>query len=534
MVQRILHNGHIVTLNTQQPYASALAIDFGRVVAIGRDEDILLLQKPHTIIENLAGKTLIPGLTDAHIHWEWLSRALQSVDLFEVPSKAEAITRVAERVAKTAQGDWVTGRGWTQDLWVGGAFPTAEDLDNVAPDNPCYFSAKSGHAAWVNSKALERCGITPSTSDPEGGQIVRDSQGIPTGILLESAMKLVEDHIPNPTGEQLADAMHHAQSLALQAGITGIHDFDNPSCLYALQILRERGDLAIRVTKQINQKWLHHAIESGIRSGFGDAWIRFGALKLFADGALGPRTAYMLEPYEGEPNNTGIVVVPKEEMLDYMSRASAAGIASTVHAIGDAAVRDVLDVFEAIRQQEAQRGIPPQALRHRIEHVQIIHPDDVDRLAKLNIIASMQPIHATSDWEIATRYWGEERCELAYNARKQIDLGARVVFGSDSPVEPFEPLRGISAAVTRQRPDGTPAGGWYPDTRLTLDEALHGFTTGAAYATHMEHELGQLRVGYWADAVLLDKDPYAIPPEELLSLNILGTMVDGIWRFGGV
>lgn len=531
MVQTILHHGNIITLASDQPHATALAIQHGRIVALGSDDDVLNLRRPQTKIYNLRGRTLMPGLTDAHIHWEWLARALQTVDLFEVPTKQEALNRIAQRTPQLSPGEWLTGRGWTQDLWQGGAFPTASDLDSILPDNPCYFSAKSGHAAWVNSHALALSGITASTPDPEGGQILRHADGTPTGVLLESAMELVSQNIPNPTSEQLADYMEEAQKLALASGMTGIHDFDNPSCLHALQILRERGQLHMRVLKQINQKWLAPAIESGIRTGFGDEWIRMGALKLFADGALGPRTAYMQQPYEGEPDNVGIIVVPKDEMLDYVSRASMAGIASTIHAIGDAAVRDVLDVFQQVRTEEARRGIPTSALRHRIEHVQIIHPDDAPRLAQLGIIASMQPIHATSDWQMADRYWGE-RAQYAYNARLQLDLGAHVVFGSDAPVEPFEPLKGIYAAVTRQRPDGSPRGGWYPQARLTLEEAWRGFTTGAAYAAGMEHRLGQLKTGYLADAVLLDRDPFTIPAHELLSTQILGTMVGGEWRYG--
>ena len=327
----------------------------------------------------------------------------------------------------------------------------------MAPEHPVYLSAKSGHAAWVNSAALRRAGITEGTIDPEGGQILRDADGAATGILLETAMDLVSDHIPSPTSDELADMMADAQEHALRSGITMIHDFDEPSCLAALQILRERGDLALRVLKQINQKWLEAAIDSGIRSGFGDDWIRIGALKLFADGALGPKTALMFEHYLGEPENFGMALVDKEEMIEYVSRASAVGLPSSIHAIGDKAVHDTLDVFESVRREEAERGDERSDRRHRIEHVQIIHPGDVDRLAKLDVIASMQPIHATSDMMTADRYWGE-RTAFAYNPRLQLDQGARVAFGSDAPVEPLDPLIGIHAAVTRQR-DGR-AGWW--------------------------------------------------------------------------
>lgn len=529
MIQTILFNGNIITLNAEQPRVSAVAISYGRVVALGDDDTIRALKNSNTTEVNLGGKTVLPGLTDAHIHWEWTSKGLRAVDVFEVESKAIALDRVIERVQTTSAGEWITGWGWAQDMWEDRAFPTKADLDAIAPDNPVALTAKSGHAVWANSKALELAGITNSTSDPEGGQIQRDANGEATGILLESANDLVRKNVPEPTPDQLADMMADAQQLALKYGLTMIHDFDNPSCLNALQILRERGDLSIRVQKQINQAWLSAALESGIRQNFGDNWIRIGALKLFADGALGPKTALMFDPYEGEPDNFGITVVDKEEMVEYVSRASANGMQSTVHAIGDKAVHDVLDVFEHVRGEEKQRGEARSTRRHRIEHVQIIHPQDLDRLAQLDIIASMQPIHATSDMITADRYWGE-RTQYAYNPRIQLDRGVKLAFGSDSPVEPFDPFKGIHASITRQR-NGQPENGWHPSARLTLDETLIGYTQGPAYAAHMEDQLGKLAEGYLADLIVLDRDIYAIEPDEILDINVLGTMVDGEWRY---
>lgn len=533
MVDRILYNGHITTLYGKQTYAEALAIRNGRVLALGASDRILRLADAETQLENLDGNAVIPGLTDAHIHWELLTRSLQAVNLYEVPSKAEAVQRVAERAANTAADDWILGQGWAQDMWAGGAFPTAADLDAVTGDSPAYFTSKSLHASWANSAALRIAGITASSNDPAGGRIVRDADGNPTGILLESAMDLVARRIPPPTPNALADAMLYTQELALSVGLTGFHDFDNPSCLRALQILRERGELHLRVVKQINRAWLPHALELGIRWGFGDDWLRFGALKLFADGALGPRTALMIEPYENEPDNYGIVVTDKEDMQALISQASAGGLPATVHAIGDKAVHDVLDIFEAVRKEEAARGEPPEQRRHRIEHVQLIHPDDSQRLAELGIIASMQPTHATSDYERADQFWGE-RSKWAYNARLQLDQGVRVAFGSDAPVEGFNPLDGIYAAVTRRRPDGSPGpDGWYPELRLTLDEALRGYTQGPAYAAGMEDRLGMLAPGYLADLVVLDQDLTSIEPDAIPQTSVLGTMVAGEWRHGG-
>lgn len=533
-IDRVLYNGNIITLDDGQPRVSALAIQGGRVIAYGSDEDMLHLADAETIRENLGGKTVIPGLTDAHIHWEMTSKSLQQVNVFEVAEKAIAIQRVAERVAKTASGRWVTGYGWFQTIWPDKTFPTAADLDNIAPHHPVYLMAKSGHAAWVNSAALRLCGISASTPDPDGGQITRDASGQPTGILLETAMMMVSKHIPNPTPYELADQMKIAQGLALACGLTGLHDFDEPSCLRGLQILRERGELGLRVVKNVNKHWLSAALDSGIRWGFGDDWLRFGGLKIFADGALGPRTASMIEPYEGEPNNYGIITTDKEEMAELVSRASAAGWPSTIHAIGDRAVHDVLDVYEAVRGEEAERGEAPTTRRHRIEHVQIIHPSDAHRLAQLNIIASMQPIHATSDMLAADRYWGA-RSKWAYNPRLQLDQDVVVAFGSDSPVEPFEPFKGIHAAVTRQRPDGSPGDqGWYPEARVTLDEALRGYTLGPAYTAGMEDRLGKLAPNYLADLVVLDHDLYATPSSDLLNIKVEATMVGGVWRYGGL
>lgn len=528
MIQTILFNGNIITLDANQPRVSALAVSYGRVAALGADAEIRRLANAATAQVNLDGKTILPGLTDAHIHWEWQARALRAVDVFEAPSKQHAIERVRRRVEQTAPGEWIEGQGWTQSLWEGGAFPDLSDLDAVAPDNPVALEAKSGHALWVNSKALERAGITRSTPDPEGGKIQRGADGQAAGILLESAMNLVREKVPNPRPEQLADMMAEAQREALKRGITMIHDFDDPSCLVALQILRERGALSLRVLKHINQKWLDAAIESGIRAGFGDDWIRIGALKLFADGALGPKTALMFAPYEGEPDNYGMAVVDKEEMVEYVSRASAYGLPATIHAIGDKAVHDALDVFENVRREEAQRRQPAASRRHRIEHVQIMHPQDLSRLAALDIIASMQPIHATSDMIMADRYWGE-RTQYAYNPRIQLDYGARIAFGSDAPVEPLDPLLGIHAAVTRQRA-GQPKGGWHPQAKLNLHETLLGFTQGPAYAAGMEDRLGKLAPGYLADLIALDRDIYAVAADEIPELKVIGAMVGGDWR----
>jgi predicted amidohydrolase YtcJ len=343
-------------------------------------------------------------------------------------------------------------------------------------------------------------------------------------------MNLVARLVPTPGMAELAGLMERAQSLAWQAGLIGIHDFDDPSAFEAMQYLREQGKLGLRVVKNINKPYIDHAIALRLRWGFGDDWLRLGGLKIFADGALGARTALMIDPYEGEPDNRGIMVTDKEEIYEKVSAASRAGFPSTIHAIGDRAVHDVLDVYETVRREEAAQGIRPVERRHRIEHVQLIHPSDSQRLAELGVIASMQPIHATSDYLMAERYWGA-RSRWSYNARLQLDSGAKIAFGSDSPVEPFEPLKGIHAAVTRRRADGSPGPeGWYPELRLTVDEAIRGYTQGPAYAAGVENRLGQIAPGFLADLVALDRDLYAVPPDELLATQVVGTMVGGVWR----
>lgn len=535
MIDRILFNGSILTMDAQAPRVSAIAIQRGHIVAAGTDDEILSLAGAGTIRENLNQRFVIPGLTDAHIHFLGTTGLLHQVNLFDVPSKAEALNRVAARAANVPAGEWIEGYGWWQELWDDRRFPTAADLDRVTPNHPVFLRTRSGHAAWVNTLALKLCGITRDTPDPDGGQIVHDEQGEPMGILYEwSAMGLVGDRIPTKTVEQDADQMLAAQTLVLSMGMTGIHDFDDPPCLAALQVLREHGQLGIRALKHINKDYFPAAQESGLRFGFGDDWLRIGALKMFADGAIGPRTAAMIEPYEGEPNNVGIIVTDKEEMIEWALKATRAGLPSTIHAIGDRAVHDVLDVLERTREEESRLGIPRAARRHRIEHVQLIHPSDVDRLAKLNIIASMQPIHATSDMDTADRYWGT-RSAYAYNPRLQLDRGVVVAFGSDSPYDILDPIKGIHAAVTRRRADGRPgAEGWYPMARVSLDEAIRGYTVGAAYAAGMENRLGRLSPGYLADLVVLDRDWYRMPPDEILETRVMGTMVDGEWRFGGV
>lgn len=533
-VDRVLYNGKVFTQDERQVQVTALAIGNGRILATGDDHEMLALTGAGTKRENLDGRVVLPGLTDAHLHWQMTAMALQRVDLYEVPSREEALRRVAERAATVPVGDWLLGGGWRQDIWEDRAFPTAAELNAVAPNHPTLLTDKSGHAGWVNDAALRLAGLDASSEDPPGGSLQRDESGALTGILFERAIDLVRCHIPPQSDEDLADAMLAAQKKAWAAGLTGIHCFDGPSSLRALQILRERGQLALRVCKLVKTEFIYGALEVGLRQGFGDDWIWLGAQKIFADGALGPRTAYMMEAYEGEPDNFGICITDAEEMTEKVIRASAAGFASAIHAIGDRAVHEVLNVFEAARKEEAAAGISWEQRRHRIEHLSLVHLPDIPRVAGIGVIASVQPIFAPSDYPLADRYWGE-RSQYAYDTRTQLDLGARVAYGTDSPVEPLEPFINIHAAVTRQRVDGSPGPeGWYPAAKLTLAEAIAGYTTGPAYAAGREHCLGQLRAGYHADLIVLDREIHALPPAELHKTQILATMLGGEWYHGSL
>jgi predicted amidohydrolase YtcJ len=529
----ILYNATIHTLDADQPLVTALAIAAGKIVAAGDESDLRPLLRPGGEALDLEGRLVLPGLVDAHVHLSWYADYLHDVNLRGTATAEEAAARVAARAAELPPGTWIRGHGWSQDTWADRAFPTAAQLDAVVPDHPAYLMAQSYHAAWVNSRALRRAGIHTATAAPEGGTIGRDAAGAPSGVLFETAMDLVASAIPPRTPEEMAGRVKVAIARAHRSGLTGVHDFDGALAFRAYQTLQQRGDLTLRIVKNIPVTLLDEAIAVGLQWGFGNDFLRIGGVKTFADGALGPRTAWMIDPYEGEPENLGISVTDPEEMMDNVRRASAAGLPSTIHAIGDRAVHHVLNIYQTVRAEEAARGLKPAQMRHRIEHVQLIHPDDAHRLGELGIVASMQPNHAPSDMHMADSYWGE-RAGYAYNIRLQLDAGAPVALGSDAPVEPIEPLPNLYAAVTRRRPDGSPgAEGWRPGPngrhRLSVAEAVRGFTTGPAFAAGLEDRLGQLRPGYLADLVVLDHDIFSSPPEAILETQVMGTMVNGRW-----
>lgn len=532
----ILHNGAIYTMNAAKPRAEAIAIAGGRVLAVGGNAEIQSLRATQGREIDLGGRTVTPGFTDAHLHFLSYGLGLQEIELAGVATLAEALASVAARAAATPAGQWLTGRGWDHTLWGRGDFPTRQDLDRAAPAHPVFLRRKCGHAGWANSRALALAGVTAETPAPFGGAIDHDSvTGQPTGILKDAAMGLLFQLFQEPALAEATGAIKAAMSHAHKAGLVGVHTMEGAGAFRAFQALQASGELKLRITMQIPEENLDAAIQAGLRSGFGNEWLRIGGVKIFSDGALGARTAYMLEPYEEAPDNIGLPMASTAHLREVIAKASRAGIASFVHAIGDRANREVLDAIEAARTLETVNATrnTQYALRHRIEHAQIIHPYDIPRFAALGVIASMQPIHATQDMLIADALWGQ-RSATAYPWRSLLDTGAALAFGSDAPVETLSVLAGIHAAVTRRRPDGAPGpAGWYGEQRLTVAEAVHAYTAGAAYASGEETVKGSLTPGKLADLVILSQDIFSVPPMRILETEVVGTMVGGEWAHGG-
>mgnify|MGYP005855469795 CR=1 FL=1 len=514
-------NGTVYTMEPGQPTVGAVAIGGGRILALGEDEAVRPYVGPGTEILDLRGRVAIPGLIDAHIHFAAYGLSLQRVDLAGARSPDEVVERVRTRAAATPLGEWVLGRGWDRNLWSPPDFPRRQVLDAATSAHPVALGSKDGHALWVNSLGLQRLGIAGGV-DSWGAQVVRDVEtGEATGVLLEEAAGAVWERIDAPSRPALRQAILVAAADALRLGLTGVHDCEGGDELAAFAELWREQALPLRVYMLIPRRSLEAAVSVGLQTGFGDEWLRVGHLKLFADGALGSRTADMLQPYRGEPGNRGIEVLDTALLRDFVERASRARIAVATHAIGDRANRRVLDVYGETRPAWSSASLRP-----RIEHAQLLAKSDLHRLAQIGVIASMQPIHATSDWEMAEAQWGA-RCEGAYAWRTLLDSGAVLAFGSDCPVETLDPLAGIHAAVTRQRADGTPKDGWHAEQRLTAYEAVRAYTWGAAYAAGEERQKGTLAPGKVGDLVVLSDDIFRIPPRQLLQVRVLATICGG-------
>ncbi|HEX9797616.1 MAG TPA: amidohydrolase [Anaerolineales bacterium] len=505
-------------------HVEGLAIYRGKVVAIGSAEELTPLRGPQTQVDQLAGSTVLPGLTDAHLHTGSYARSLQAVDCL-TPTLEACLDRIRRRAGDTPPGGWIVGHGWDQNLW--GRWPSAADLEAVAPQHRIYLTARSMHAGLASHLALNSAGIQVGSHPDRAEQIQRSDDGEPTGILFEHAMALVANQVERPGPAELADMLEAAQQRLWRYGVTGVHDFDGATTFAAFQILHRAGRLGLRILKQIRAEYLESALALGLRPGYGDDWLRIGNVKIFTDGALGPRTAAMLSPYE-KSSDTGILLMDREQVLEVAQRARQAGFAMTIHAIGDRANHEALEALSLLRQTNGDLDSPE--LPDRIEHLQLMQLDDIRRPADLGVIASMQPVHATSDRDMAELAWGH-RVERGYAWRSIKDQGAILAFGSDAPVEEPNPFHGLHAAVTRRdfrRPD---LAAWHPEQCLTLSEALAAYTTGPALAAGLATTCGQLAPGYGADLIVLARDPFELDLDLLAGLSPSATMTGGVWRF---
>jgi len=529
MAVKVLRHPRIYTGDSRHPWARALAVVDGKIAALDVAAEAWAAA-PGAVVEEAGGALVIPGLTDAHIHAMWYALSLRELNLRDL-SRAALLDAVAARARELPPGTWITGRGWDQTLWDDAGwqtnparFPTAAELDPAAPQHPVALIAKNAHAWVVNSAALRMANITAETPDPLHGKLGRLPDGSPDGMLFEDATRLVRVVIPPATLDEIVDALDVAQEHLLAFGITGVHDVDGVPAFAAFQELHRQQRLRLRVVKYVRLESLDAVLDAGLRSGYGDDWLRFGGLKLFADGALGSRTGAMFAPYEGEPDNLGLLTLEPEQLIEVTQRAAAGGLALAIHAIGDRANALVVDALEAVREFNP-------ALRHRIEHVQSMRPEDQARMGRAGFVASMQPIHAIHDMAMADRYLGSQRTPQAYAWRSVAGAGSVLAFGSDAPIEIFDPFIGLYAAVTRRREDGFPGpAGWHPEQRLTLPEALRAYTWGAAYAVGLETRMGLLTPGHVADLAVLDHDIFALPSEALLETHVVRVMVDGRWH----
>lgn len=511
----------IRTLNPGQPIAEALVMKDGTIVYVGAREDALDVAGSGAVVEEFPDSVIVPGLVDAHAHLSSLGRSLALVNLSTAKSEADAIGRVKRAGESTLQGEWVVGRGWDQNDWANKAWPTHETLDGAFPDRPVYLTRVDGHAAWVNSEAMRRAGLTAATKDPPGGRILRDEKGAPTGVLIDNAMDLVAAKVPAPSPEEQQKRLKLALETCARLGLTAIHDAGTE--LEAFRILQNwdmAGVLPVRVYAMADGQGAQADEYLGL-GVFKGRHLEMRAVKLLVDGALGSRGAALKAPYSDEPGQSGLLLLEPAELEAKARAFSERGFQVAVHAIGDRANALVLDVLTKL--EEAKAGG-----RHRVEHAQVLSLEDIGRFAKAGLVASFQPTHATSDMPWAEARLGSERIKGAYAWQSVLATGAHVAFGSDFPVEDPNPLLGLYAARTRQDVQGKPPGGWMPEQKLTGEQALAGFTTGAAWAAFAEQRRGVLKVGADADFVVLPVDPVADPPEALLQAKVQVTVVDGV------
>ena len=470
---------------------------------------------------DLEGATIVAGLVDAHLHLRGVGRARRNVDLLGTGSAAEVIERVAAVAAEREPGRWIRGRGWDQNDWEVTEFPTHEALSALVPEHPVLLRRVDGHAAWANARAMALAGIDASTEDPEGGEIVRDAEGAPTGVFVDNAVDLFGPHLPDASAEEIRDDLVRAMALCADAGLTGVHDMGvDPPTLEQLRILEREGAMPIRVAAYLEGS--HEGTDALLDAPPDrEGPLTVIGVKHYIDGALGSRGAALFEDYGDREGHRGLLVQSAEALTEKARRAHAAGYQIAIHAIGDRGIATALDAIAAAQGEERAR--------HRVEHVQVIREEDVARLVELGVVASMQPTHATSDMPWAEARVGADRIRGAYAWRTMLEAGALLAFGSDAPVESHRPALGLYAAITRQDADGQPEGGWTPEERLTIEEALRAFSEGPARALGRD-DLGVIRPGAVADLTILAADPTEIAPAELREIGIVGTVVGGVLR----
>jgi predicted amidohydrolase YtcJ len=524
-VEAVYFNGRIHTMDAARPVVEAISVGGGRIVEAGSSRDLLARLAPGTRAIDLGGRAVIPGLTDAHAHFIGFAMLATRLDLVGTASLDEVLAEVAAKLPSVRKGDWILGRGWDQNDWPETRYPERSALDRIAPDNPVYLVRVCGHAAYVNSAALALADISRLTPDPAGGKILRDSRGEPTGILLDNAVELVSRRIPPLARDEKKKLMIAAARKCLAAGLVGVHEMGiDAGDVPLYEELYAAGDLPFRITGYLlsDDTAIAPFREAGPRAGRGDELFRVVGAKFYADGSLGARSAALLDDYTDDPGNRGILMQSPDSLYRLILPWREKGFQTAVHAIGDAAVREVLDVYERLGA-----AYPVSDARPRVEHSQVVSAEDVARFASLGVIPSMQFVHCTSDMSWAGERLGPGRVAGAYAWRSLVAAGSGIPGGSDFPVESIDPFLGIHAAVTRQDLGGEPPGGWHGEQRLTIEEAVGAFTMEAAYAAHAEKVAGSLAPGKLADFVVLSDDLFSIDPGEIPSIRVLATFLGG-------
>lgn len=510
-------------IGTQLQQFQALAFDdAGKIIATGKSAE-LAARLPMAKRVDGGGKTLLPGMIDAHGHVLSLGASQMQLGLRATANLAEAQKTIADYARRFPLNQWIIGGEWNQANWKLGRFPTAQEIDAVVKDRPVWLSRVDGHAGWANSKALQLAGITENTPDPSGGKIEKDAHGKPTGILIDAAMSLVSKVVPPASNAEQRTALDLALLELAKVGVTSVHDAGvSESADKLFREYADKGKLTTRIYGMLRgtDGYFDKVSLQGPLLTYGQDFYSLRAVKLFADGALGSRGAALMAPYSDAPHTHGLLFKTTDEMHTMIEKAASKGYQVNVHAIGDAGNHQILDGFARLPATSAN-------LRHRIEHAQVVALDDIPRFKQLGILPSMQPTHATSDMNMAEDRVGAERIKGAYAWRSFLQQGSRIVCGSDFPIESPNPFWGVHAAVTRQDMAGKPAQGWYVNQAMTVQEALRCFTLDAAYAAHQENTLGTLEAGKWADFILIDQDMLNMPAKDLYKIKVLQTWVAG-------